>query len=206
MSSFNRSGILTALGFVFFVGFAPCASAAVIFQDTFDSEGTPGLSTLDYSPLANWAIGGTVDLIQSGDLYAITCAGGAGKCLDMDGTTGGTGTITTFTIFAQGTYQLSFDLSGNQRSGSDDTLRVVFGDLDETFTRSPADPFETITRTVNVGAAGAQINIFQPGASDQLGIILDNVVLEDTAASIPAPAAAGLLGLAALAVARRRRT
>ena len=190
---------------IIFIGLAAApASAAIIFQETFDGEGTPGVPVLDYTPLANWAIGGTIDLIAHGS-FAIGCAGGSGKCLDMDGTTGGTGTITTFAIFAVGTYQLSFDLSGNQRGGTADTLQVVFGDLNETFTRNPADPFETITRTVNVGPAGAQIQFFRPGASDQLGIILDNIVLEDTVASIPAPAAAGVLGLAAFAIARRRR-
>lgn len=176
------------------------AASAVVFQDNFDSEG-PG-SILNYTGWANWSVtAGAVDIIANGG-FGLTCAGGAGSCVDMDGTFPQAGELTSFASIAAGSYTFRFDISGNQRHGPTDGLTVVFGDLNETFFRDPSDPFQTITRTVTVGPGGDQI-VFSHDGTDQLGIILDNVVVED-ALAISAPGLATIFAFAAFGLMRRR--
>ena len=94
-------------------------SAGVIFQDNFDAEaGGAGSSSLNYSAFSNWGVSdGTVDVVSNGG-WGIGCVGGAGKCIDLDGSTGNAGTLTsTLLSLAAGNYTLSFDISGNQRGG-----------------------------------------------------------------------------------------
>lgn len=177
------------------------ASAAIVFQDSFDAEG-PG-SILNYVGWSNWTVtAGAADIIQHGG-FNIACAGGAGSCVDMDGTLAQAGELTSIAIIGAGSYTISFDISGNQRSGPTDGLTVAFGDLNETFFRDPSDPFQTITRSVTVGPGGDQI-VFTHDGTDQLGIILDNVVVED-ALAISSPGIGLILGFAALGILRRRR-
>ena len=88
--------------------------------DTFDSE-NGGATALNYTGFANWNVSaGTVDIVHNGD-YGIGCVGGSGSCVDLDGSTGQSGTLTTKSTynFAAGqTVTLGFELSGSQR-GSD---------------------------------------------------------------------------------------
>jgi hypothetical protein len=94
------------------------AQAAVVFTDTFDSEAGGG-SSLNYAGYANFDVtDGTVDQIKSG-AYSINCAGGSGGCVDMDGSTGNSGFMTSkasFAFSAGDTVALSFAISGNQRN------------------------------------------------------------------------------------------
>lgn len=176
------------------------AASATIFEDNFDSEG-PG-SILNYTGWANWNVtAGAADIIQNGG-FGLTCVGGAGSCVDLDGTLSQAGELTSNFTIGAGVYTISFDISGNQRHGPTDGLTVVFGDLNETFFRDPDDPFETITRNVTVGAGGDQI-VFTHDGSDQLGIILDNVLVED-ALAISSPGIAVIFGFAAFGIFRRR--
>lgn len=184
--------------------FAAPASAAIVFQDNFDAEG-PG-SILSYSAFSNWNVSaGDVDIIAHLG-FSIGCAGGAGSCVDMDGTTGQAGTLTSLAAIGPGSYIFSFDISGNQRRDPPDALTVTFGDLNEAFTLSAADPFQTITRNVTVGAGGSNI-VFAHGnvGQDQLGIILDNVLVQTSeTVSIHAPGALAFLAFGVFVLARRR--
>ena len=180
------------------------ASAAVVFQDNFDAEG-PG-SILSYTGFANWTVtGGEVDIIAHGG-FSIGCVGASGSCVDMDGTSTQAGRLTSAALFGPGNYILSFDISGNQRNGPTDSMTVLFGDLNETFNRAAADPFGTVTRTVTVGPGGDNIVFAHDNhGQDQLGIILDNVLLETgEAVTIAAPGAALILLFGSLALSRRR--
>lgn len=175
-----------------------------MFQDNFDAEG-PG-SPLSYSSFTNWTVtAGDVDIIAHLG-FSIGCAGGSGSCVDMDGTNGQAGTLTSIPIIGAVSYILSFDVSGNQRHNPADAMTVTFGDLTETITLTAADPFQTVTRNVAVGAGGSNI-VFAVGniGQDQLGIILDNVLVETSGTvSIHAPGALTFLAFGVFVLTRRR--
>jgi hypothetical protein len=180
------------------------ANASVIFQDNFDDEGTAGVSVLNYNSFANWTVsGGTVDLISDPNDWLIDCVGGTGKCVDLDGSTGNAGILSSnnFTLSA-GTYTVMFDISGNQRNGNTDEMLVTLGGfLDETFTVLGGDPWKTITRSFTVTSDTTSFISFNHSGTDNIGIILDNVSV------VSAPSAIALLGLGlfGLGVVGRRR-
>ncbi len=180
-------------------------AAEVPFSDPFDN-------------LANWTVAdGTVDLVNNGD-FGLQCSGGAGSCVDMDGTAppGGTpqaGTLvsTPFSLLP-GKYQLSFDVSGNQRGAPSDTMNVTVGDPSTTLTTL------TVIRESGVAFPGSVILPFDVNSpidatitfahlgGDNIGMLLDNVSLTQIAA-VPVPAAAVLFlsALGCLSAFRRRR-
>jgi hypothetical protein len=176
------------------------ARAAPVFFDNFDAE-TPGLNAL----LTNFGVSdGTIDVIANGS-FGITCAGGAGTCVDLDGTTGDAGNLTSFNIYGPGNFVLSFDLSGNQRGGASDSVDVLFaGVLLDTITVAPGDPFQT--HSYNVSGSG-HIR-FETAGGDNVGPILDNVQLatRDTT-PVPEPNTLAIIGggLAAFGLWKRRR-
>ena len=73
---------------------------------------------MNFNGLINWTVsGGTIDYIRSGG-FGIACVGGTGGCLDMDGSTGNAGRITSrqlFTFDSGVQYFIELMLSGNQR-------------------------------------------------------------------------------------------
>jgi hypothetical protein len=190
------------------------AHAGIIFQDNFDSDNAA--SALNFNSLLNWTVDrGTIDYIRSGG-FGINCVGGAGGCLDMDGSTGDAGRITSkqsFTLTPGVNYFIDVTLSGNQRGGADDN--VVIGMVDANGNEfdlsigplSPNAPFATFGGTF----------VFQPGSwkmyvegigGDNIGAILDNYVLrDDREVSVPEPATMLLfsLGLLVAGAARSRK-
>ena len=197
---FATAGLLIAAG----------AHAAPVFSDNFDGE-NGNTTVLNYTGFANFTVtDGTVDLIGTPSGYSIVCAGGAGACVDLDGTTGNPGALTSSAIdFAAGDYTLTFDLSGNQRTQSTDTVTVSLGSLlNETISLAGFDPFQTFSFNFSVVAPTTASLIFQNDGSDNIGAILDNVAINGGADPVPEPGMIGLLGLGllGLGVARRRRT
>ena len=112
-------GLATSLAFV-----AP-ASAGVVFTDNFDGQGTANTSDLNFLGLANFFAPpseGSIDLVQSGQ-FGITCAGGNGKCVDLDGSTNNGGTLVSKTLYSFNTgdlIDLTFQISGDQRNAGPD--------------------------------------------------------------------------------------
>lgn len=97
----------------------PAFAQSSIF-DNFDGE-NGGATALNYTNFANFNVApGTVDLLHQPNSYTLTCAGGSGSCVDLDGSTNMGGTLTTKNMlsYLNGSHvTLSFDLSGNQRTG-----------------------------------------------------------------------------------------
>jgi hypothetical protein len=129
---------------------------------------------------------------------------GNGLYIDLDGSTGQAGTMETKLSFGPGTYNLSFDLVGNQRGATPQpvTVSMALGAYSEVFT-IPADaPFTTYQRTVVVSSPGTLS--FSSAGGSYVGTLLDNVQLE----AVPEPAfyqLAGLLALGGLGALRLRK-
>jgi hypothetical protein len=170
------------------------------------------------------SINGTVDWVKSGD-FGITCFGAKGGCIDLDGSgpAGVFETAGTFTLLAGHTYELTAEVSGNQRGAAADTLE--FGFLKGTkLTGAQQVSFVPVPSTTGLMGNGTPGGfnlvslLYTPSANikvrpffydlngdSNIGPILDNVSMT----AVPLPAAAWLMlsGLAALgAVARRRIT
>lgn len=190
------------------------AHAAVVFSDNFDADGTT--SALNFNGLINWTVGnGSIDYIRNGD-FGINCNGG---CLDMDGSTGDAGRITSrqvFTFDPGVNYFIDLTLSGNQRVGTSDLVNFGLvdantGALFGTATGSIAagSPFAVYTGIFNGSSAPGSWRLYVEGVGgDNAGAILDNYVLRDSrAAVVPEPATLLLAGLAlaGMGALRRRR-
>lgn len=186
------------------------AVPVVVFQDTFDSNAA-GLN----STPSGWTVSdGTVDIIASGS-FGISCAGGSGVCIDMDGSTGDAGVMTTNSVFtnsgAASFWTLEFDVSGNQRTSGSDSMAVTFDGVTNVVGPLAGNaPFVHLSFIIPAAAGSSSTISFDHLGGDNVGLILDNVTLyidrrSDTA--VPEPGTLVLLGagLASLAVAVRRR-
>jgi hypothetical protein len=205
---------LKTLALAAVVGMA-CASsqAAVVFQDNFDADNPS--SALNFNSLINWTVaGGTVDYIRSGG-FGITCAGGTGACLDLDGSTGNAGRIvsrTAFSLIGGDSYLIEGLVSGNQRGGSSDSVIVgLIDDATNTVATSatfsgilPGRPFQ-ITQLM-VTATSGNFRVFWEGVgADNVGVILDNVTFSDATTRVPEPGTLALAGLGLLAAVSLRK-
>jgi hypothetical protein len=194
---------------------APAATAGIIYQDNFDSYATTS-STLNFTGFNAPIVvsSGSVDLVRSGN-FGIPCVGGTGGCVDLDGSSGQSGTLTWTFNLTPGIYEFRFALSGSQRGTVDDTLTL------ELFASDPAridggfsdtlpgirpefgfaglligwEVFGNTTVTVRLGTIG----------NDNIGPVLDDVLLRSV--DVPEPAALALfgMGISGLAFARRRK-
>lgn len=183
---------------------AGAAQAAPVFSDNFNAENA-GVGALNYSGFANWNVtAGSVDLIGNGYFDFLP---GNGLYVDMNGSTGQGGTISTRTIFAPGAYTVSFDFAGSHR-GPNGIVTVALGDLSQVINLGSAAGFTSFSYNVNVATAGALNLSFASGIpGGNVGGLLDNVTVSTRQpGTVPEPAALLLLGsgLVALGWARRR--
>ena len=180
---------------------ASTAQAAVVFSDDFNAD-TLGLN---YTGFVNgWTVSdGTVDLIGTGffDLHP-----GNGNYVDLDGSTGNAGVLTqSLSLTAGVTYTASFSLGGSNR-GDTNLVDVMFGTSLSNFTLLSADPLATQSISFTPGSDGTYTLSFSNGGGDNLGAILDNVMVSTPAIPEPETYALMLAGLGLMAaVARRRR-
>ena len=206
---------------------AGSANAAVLFSDNFDAHPT----SLAVTSLSGWTVTGNVDVVEDGT-YSIGCSG---KCIDLDGTTGPGAILSNQINFVAGrAVTVSFDVSGNQRDGSFDNFiaSVIFTPANggtAWLNSGPADFTETAMINMLSGTPFVEsINgdrsfftysysfvanvsgAFQLGfgtlSADNIGPVLDNVLV--TQAAVPEPATWAMLilgfGLVGATVRRRR--
>ncbi len=195
---------------------APAAAQTVLLNETFNSE-NGGAGAAEYSGFANWSAT-NVDLLAPGYFFNLCqAAGGSTPCVDMEGS--GNGSMTTRTAFdlAPGGVTIQFDLAGDQRGRSNNTVTaslvstlgaVLFS---EVFSLSADADFTTFTRTFTLAqATSARLGFLSGGPADSMGLLLDNVVLTaGTAVATPVPEPSSLLllggGFALIGAAVRRR-
>ncbi len=206
MKKFISAAILTLI--------CTSANAGLIFSDNFDLEaGGAGNSELNYNNFSQWSVtDGTVDVVSNTNGWGITCTGGAGKCVDLDGSSSNAGTFSSHSItLAAGEYTLSFDISGNQRNSVNDAMGVSLGGFfSEDFNRVGSVGWETIVRTFTVNSETTSSITFNHAGGDNIGIMLDNVSLvsgsaNSTSIDEPAPLALLLLGVLGIAATRRKQ-
>ena len=196
---------------------APAAAQTVLLDDTFNGE-NGGAGAAEFSGFANF-VGANVDLLAPGYFFNLCqLAGGSTPCVDMEGS--GNGSLTTRVAYAlaPGAVTIRFDLAGDQRGHSNNTVTasltttlgaVLFNEV----CSLPGDAdFTTFTRDVVVPeATTARLAFLSGGPADSFGMLLDNVVLvAGTAVTTPVPEPATLAlvggGLALIAgIGRRRR-
>jgi len=196
---------------------AQAAPATVLLADNFNTE-HGGTGSAEYSGFANFSAA-NVDLLAPGYFYNLCeLAGGTTSCIDMEGS--GNGTLTTLTAydFEAGPVTMQFDLAGDQRGRSGNSvvasLVSVLGEVlfSESFALASDAAFTTFTRTVSLsGATQARLRFQSYGPADSMGMLLDNVVLsaggDVIAAPVPEPSTWALFagGLVAIGATIRRR-
>ncbi len=193
------------------------SQAVVLLSDGFDADNAT--SVLNFSGLINWTVSdGTIDYIRSGD-YGISCVGGSGGCLDMDGSSNNAGRITsraTFSLLPGVTYFVDAAISGNQRVSGSDEISFGFRDADTsnligsaTLSGIPhSSLFSPISFSFSSSNAHTARLFFEGAGGDNVGVILDNVLFRDsTTGNLPEPGALALLGLglAGIATSLRRK-
>lgn len=199
--NFKSIGLGLATTVAMTAGMALIEKPAVAFSffDDFNAE-NGGNGVLNFNSFSKWDVtAGSVDLIPVGS--AFNFYPGNGLYVDLDGTTGTAGTLTTKDEFAAGTYNLSFKLGGNARGFADDQVTVNFGlgDFSEVFTLKSGDPLTEIVRTITLTSAGKLS--FSNSGGDFVGAILDDVNIT----AIPTPALLpGLIGMGLAAMRKRK--
>lgn len=214
------------------------AQAATIYSNNFDTE-NGGLTQTNYSGFTGISVtGGSVDLVHTGDGYGLNCAGAAGGCVDLQGSTGETSRLElpSFSFAANTLYTFSFDLSGDQRNADDDLWVVgvnfdssntynyfrlggAFGDFD-VFQGAPtggsstggvlatSSGFQHYSIGFNLQNAGTATFYIGSDTAGNAGPLLDNVLVESSAAVVPEPATWAMMiaGFGLVGGMMRRRT
>ena len=202
---------------------ASLAAPVVVFEDDFNDEPFAGINV---TPEAWVLAAGSVDIIGEGTASDFFPGQGYGYYIDLDGgpgpdpgaNDGPAGALVTAIpiLFQTGcTYTLTFDLAGSQFPSDQPTETVGVGVADmpgtyaDVFTRDWMDPFTTETVEFPGDGRSHWIVFHNLQSSDNIGALLDNVVLTeecDDPCRVPAPGAVllGSLGATLVGFFRRR--
>ena len=181
---------LTIVFLYFFIIVSPSlAVETVIFEDNFNNEPTDRW-VYNYDNFGNWDINdGYVDLLNSNH-YGFEHLVDYGYFVDLDGTnlddtypTLGAGRMEskqTFDFIPGYTYCLEFDLAGSQAFWLPhfNTVTVTLGDIyNQVITLDTYDPFMTFQHVFDVSSPTSAKLIFDHSGNDQVGLLLDNIVI-----------------------------
>jgi len=178
------------------------AHAAPVFSDNFNAD----KQGVDVTPVG-WSLGaGTddVDVIGTGFFDEIP---GNGNYIDLDGSNGSSGgpgvLATSFDVTGGQTYTATFQLGGNQRDSTTDSVTVLFGGTSLVVPVSATSGFTTYSITTTATSSDSLTLSFQDSRSGNVGALLDNV----SVSAVPEPGSMSLMlaGIAALGFAARRR-
>ena len=197
-----KSRLIAAVVLLALIVASNCSADVVLLSDDFNAE-NGGTAQTSYDSFANWnVIRGNVDLIGNGNFDFFP---GNGLYVDSDGTNASAPGLmeskTTFDLLTSEMYTLSFRLANtDDRFGGTENpnrLTVSIGSFAETFTRIGLQDFESITRTFQVSAdmMGQTISFDQLGASDAIGVLIDDVQFSCDTCVVPEPSSVFLLGL-----------
>lgn len=187
-----------ALGVAFVLAIP--AAAGIVFTSDFESDSL----ALNTTP-AGWTVSnGTVDVVGPG-FFGTVCGNGT-RCVDMDGSTSNAGDMSrTFMATAGYSYLLSWDMNGNSRGAGDDTMTVSVGGTSKMYTLNANTALAGYSLNWVANASGLQTVMFSHAGGDNFGILLDNVVLTETASAIPEPSTWALMAGGAMAFFARRK-
>jgi hypothetical protein len=190
------------LALTLLAGSAAAQANVTIFSDNFDAN-TLGLNAVP----TGWAVAaGTVDIVGVGGSFDFIP--GSGKYIDLDGSTSNSGVMSkSFSLLAGTTYTASFDLAGNHRNGAAESVAVNFGTASTSASLAQNAGWTGYSLSFTTGAAGSYMLSFENAGGDNIGMLLDNVKVEQHVAAIPEPQTYALMGMGLLAVgfAARRR-
>ena len=185
------------------------AATLVNNPSTFDGD-TPALDV--HGVLTDgWTVTPTLDVVGGGSFGGLFCHNdtGLGRCLDMDGTSGGSGRIIGhINGIADTTYTVSFWLSGSQRNlgfnSLTDTVNVDADGTTASYTLPWDAPWTMFSLTFTTSNNGA-INLrFEGLGSDDVGLLLDDISIRQQGET-PEPVTTTLCGLGLIAIGLRRR-
>ena len=175
------------------------SAATVVFSDDFDGYASGNVLNVGANFFApNWTTTPTLDYIVDNS-YGNLCRG-TGACVDLDGSTGNSGLLSTMMSFAAGTYEIAYQLFGSAR-GDTNTVTITLGDQSLVLSNIASGADVSGVWTVTTGAVGALS--FQNAGGDNIGAVLSSV----SVAAVPLPAGGFLLigAIGALAALRRRK-
>lgn len=180
--------------------------AGVIFSDNFEGNSY----ALNTTPNGWTVTGGTVDVIGPG-YFSGLCANGT-KCIDMDGSTWDAGDLSrSFSTTAGATYLLTWDMNGNNRGYGPDSMVVSVGSASQLYTLASNGALASYMLSWVAPTSGTASITFSQQGGDNVGILLDNVQLTETAGvtsvATPEPGSIALMISGAVAMlALRKKT
>jgi hypothetical protein len=195
-----KTALLAGVAIIGMVIITAPANAALL-SDNFDSSTAtgnwPGDLVFQSFPLPGNVTGSpSVDLVGPGFFPELAMPSN-GNSVDLDGSTGSghspAGELKSFLSFVLGNYIVQFDLAGNLRGATAQTTTVCIGGSCQSLSPANNQPY-TLEMLSFTGVSG-NLTFTDPGPSDQIGNLLDNVVVNAAPGPIPG---AGLLSYIAL--------